>query len=432
MNLASWGNYPKIKSKVLNFDRCSTLKDIVKSHNGLIVYGNGRSYGDSALSQNIIKAKYYNYFLNFDKKKGLLHVQAGVILSEIIDSFVPMGWFLSVTPGTKQITIGGAIASDVHGKNHHLKGCFSESVEAFKLMLPNGEIINCSRLENLELFNATCGGMGLTGVIIDVKMYLKKIESKNINQNTIKTSSLKETFQIFEKYSNSDYLVAWIDCLARDQKIGKCLVTLGSFNDDGDLDYQPKKRIKIPFNMPSFLLNRITIKIFNLLYHFRARNNIVNKVVSIDSFFYPLDSVRNWNRVYGKNGFIQYQFVLPKKTSFKGLEEILTLISNSSLVPPLAVLKLFGPGNKNYLSFPIEGYTLAVDFKIEKKLFNFLDVLDKIVVKNGGRIYLAKDARVNKKVFEYGYPKIEKFRALRKKYHSDKKFNSLQSRRLEL
>jgi decaprenylphospho-beta-D-ribofuranose 2-oxidase len=432
MNLASWGNYPKNKSKIFEFDKCSTLKWIVESNMDLIAYGNGRSYGDSALSRNTIRGKHHNFFLNFDQSSGLLHVQAGVVLSEILDIFVPKGWFLSITPGTKLITVGGAIASDVHGKNHHLNGCFSEYVKAFTLMLSNGKIIRCSKQENADLFKATCGGMGLTGIIIDVEIFLKRIESKNIIQTTIQTSSLNETFQVFENYSDKEYIVAWIDCLAKGNKTGKCLITSGTFSDDGELGYQSKSKIKIPFNLPSFIINRLVVKIFNFLYYCRIKNKISNKTVSIDTFFYPLDSILNWNKLYGRNGFIQYQFVLPKKISFKGLEEILNLISKSGFTPSLAVLKLFGPENNNFLSFPIEGYTLAVDFKIEKKLFKFLEELDKVVVNCGGRIYLAKDARVNKKVFESGYPEVNKFRSLRQKYNLEKKFNSLQSRRLEI
>ena len=175
MSLLSWGNYPKVKNKVFNFKSILNLKDIIHEHSELITYGHGRSYGDSALSKNIIKVRTHDYFLNFDKATGLLHVQAGVLLSEILNSFVPRGWFLKVTPGTKLITVGGAIASDVHGKNHHIAGCFSESVTMFRLMLPDGEIVECSKQENTELFKATCGGMGLTGVILDAKIQLKEI-----------------------------------------------------------------------------------------------------------------------------------------------------------------------------------------------------------------------------------------------------------------
>ncbi len=430
MSLSSWGNYPKVSNNTFKFDQEETLKNIIHDHNELIPFGNGRSYGDSALSENIITVKPRDLFLNFDESKGILHIQSGVLLSEILDAVVPRGWFLKVTPGTKLITVGGAIASDVHGKNHHVEGCFSECVEMFNLMLPDGEIVKCSKIENPELFHATCGGMGLTGVILDVKISLKKINSKFIDQTTIKTKNLKETFEAFENNKDKTYSVAWIDCLAKGDELGKCLLMVGDFRDDGKLDYKTEIKVNIPFNFPSFSLNTLSVKAFNWLYYGKVKERVTKQRVDIDAFFYPLDAIGNWRRIYGKKGFTQYQFILPKETSFDGLEKILKTIADSGKGSFLAVLKLYGKANDNYLSFPMEGYSLALDFKIEKGLFNLLDQLDKIVVDHGGRIYLAKDARVSKEVFEQGYPQIDKFRELRKKYKMDEKFNSLQSRRV--
>lgn len=432
MNLKTWGNYPIIKNKSFEFGELQALKTVISKHNELIPYGNGRSYGDSALSDNIINVKPYNYFLNFDESKGVIHVQSGVLLSEILNTIVPKGWFLKITPGTKLITIGGAIASDVHGKNHHLEGCFSECVEEFSLILPNNEIVTCSKTKNTELFRATCGGMGLTGVILDAKIVLKKINSKYINQTTIKTTNLKETFDAFEKYKDKPYSVAWIDCLAKGNNIGKCLLMVGDFSDDENLDYGLKKKLNIPFNFPSFALNSLSVKAFNWLYYGKVRKVVSKQKVELDTFFYPLDAIDNWNRIYGKNGFTQYQFILPLETSYIGLEEILKSISNSGKGSFLAVLKLYGKANENYLSFPMEGYSLALDFKIERGLFELLDDLDKIVLKYKGRIYLSKDVRVTKDTFEQGYPFINSFREIREKYKMNKKFNSIQSKRLEI
>ena len=198
----------------------------------------------------------------------------------------------------------------------------------------------------------------------------------------------------------------------------------------GTWDYQTKKKLNIPFNFPSFVLNTLTVKVFNWLYYRKVRDKISSQKVGIDTFFYPLDAIDNWNRIYGKNGFTQYQFILPKETSYDGLEEILKSISNAGKGSFLTVLKLYGQANDNYLSFPMEGYSLALDFKIEKRLFELLEKLDEIVLKHGGRIYLTKDVRVSKGVFEQGYPQVNKFRALRKKYKMNEKFNSLQSRRV--
>ena len=430
MSLMSWGMYPKIKNLVFKFDKKQTLKRIIDEHDELIPYGNGRSYGDSALSTNIINVRPKDYFINFNEESGLLHVQAGVLLSEILESFVPRGWFLKVTPGTKLITIGGAIASDIHGKNHHVEGCFSECIKEFKIILADGEVVTCSKEAAPELYKATCGGQGLTGVILDAKIYLKKINSQYIDQTTIKTKNLKETFEAFEEYQDKPYSVAWIDCIAKGDEIGKCLLMVGDFRDDGKLDYKKKKQRSIPFNFPSFALNNWSVRAFNWLYYVKVKEIVSKQRVDIDTFFYPLDAIGHWNRIYGKNGFTQYQFILPKETSYEGLEEILCAISKSGKGSFLAVLKLYGKANDNYLSFPLEGYSLALDFKIEKGLFDLLDKLDEIVVKHKGRIYLTKDVRVSKEIFEKGYPQIETFRQYRKENKMDVKFQSLQSKRV--
>ena len=428
MQLNSWGMYPKIKHTSVTLDK--NTSETIQEDKSFIPYGNGRSYGDSALAENIIYCKPYNYFLDFDEEKGVLHCQSGVLLSEIIEAFVPRGWFLKVTPGTKLITIGGAIASDIHGKNHHVEGCFSECVEEFNLMLADGQIKNVKK--NDELFKATCGGMGLTGVILDAKISLKKINSQYINQTTIKTKNLKETFEAFEKYAHLPYSVAWIDCLAKGEDIGKCLLMVGDFADDGDLNFKEKKKKTIPFNFPSFALNKLSVKAFNWLYYKKAPDGESQQKVDIDTFFYPLDAINNWNRIYGKGGFTQYQFILPKEKSFDGLQEILKSISNSGKGSFLAVLKLYGKANENYLSFPMEGYSLALDFKIEPGIFELLDRLDEIVLEYSGRIYLTKDVRVGKETFEKGYPDIEKFRTFRKENGMSEKFASLQSKRVEI
>ena len=262
MSLMSWGMYPKVKNTVLKFDKEEALNQIIAEYHELIPYGYGRSYGDSALSSNIINVKPKDYFINFNEKNGLLHIQAGVLLSEILEHYVPKGWFLKVTPGTKLITIGGAIASDVHGKNHHVEGCFSECVKEFKIMLADGEVVICSKEATPDLWKATCGGMGLTGVILDAKIYLKKINSQYIDQTTIKTKNLKETFTAFEEYQGKPYSVAWIDCLAKGDEIGKCLLMVGDFRDDGKLNYKLKAQKSIPFNFPSFRTQQLECQSF--------------------------------------------------------------------------------------------------------------------------------------------------------------------------
>lgn len=428
---SGWGNYPSIDyGNIIHFDTPHTLAKLIKDKQNIIPQGNRRSYGDSALAKNMIANKTHCYFLDFNNQTGLLWCQSGVLLSDILDVFIPKGWFLSVTPGTKLITIAGAIASDVHGKNHHIAGCFSEFVVEFNLLLPNGEVVTCSKDNHSELFLATCGGMGLTGVILDAKILLKKINSSQIKQTTIKTKNLTQTFSAFESNQDKTYSVAWIDCLAKGDKLGRSILTIGEFANNDNLTYKPKKSNTIKFNFPSWVLNKVNIRLFNFLYYHKQKSG--KQTVSIDKFFYPLDAIKNWNKIYGKQGFVQYQFILPKENSLAGLGDILNHITNTGMASFLAVLKLYGKANNNYLSFPLEGYSLALDFKMQTGLLDLLDELDELVIKYHGRIYLAKDARIKQAVFAQGYPNIEKFKNLRKQYKMDEKFNSLQSQRINI
>lgn len=432
MLLTSWGRYPIVESMQISPRSLGELSSAIEHESSVISRGNGRSYGDSALGVTVLSTLACDHFIAFDNATGLLTCEAGVLLSDIIKVFLPRGWFPSVTPGTKLITIGGAIASDVHGKNHHNKGCFGDCVESFRLMLPSREVITCSRTENAPVFHATCGGMGLTGVILTASFYLKRVKSKTIAQTTIKTANLVETLSAFEHYANESYSVAWIDCLSTGDALGRSLLMVGDFAQDHDCTYSPKKGPSIPFDFPSFALNTWSVKAFNALYYGKAAEGVSQQQVSVDQFFYPLDAIGQWNRIYGRNGFVQYQFILPKAQSREGLTDILQRISASGMGSFLAVLKLYGPQNDNWLSFPLEGYSLALDFKIQDGLFALLDALDQRVVHYGGRIYLAKDACMSRETFEAGYPNVEAFRQLRKELGADKVFQSHQSQRLGL
>lgn len=430
--LRSWGNYPKIYAKLLQFSSNFELKNLFSTEAPFVIFGNGRSYGDSALNQTALPMLAHHFFLGFDSETGVLEVQAGARLSEILEIFIPRGWFLKITPGTKHVTVGGAIASDVHGLNHHKEGCFSASVVSFRLMHPSGEILTCSSTQNPDLFKATCGGMGLTGVVLDAKITLKKIRSNRIEQTIFKTQNLQETLDAFEAHREQSYMSAWIDTLAKPSQLGKGLFRIGDFCSDGVLDYSTRSRGFLPFFFPSLTLNKLTIKLFNFFYYHRIFKKKRMQLVNFNTFFYPLDGVGNLNRIYGKQGFTQYHVVLPKELSFSGLEALLKEIKTSGIGSVSAVLQKFGAENENYLSFPLEGFSLSVDFKIQAGLFALLDRLDQIVLQHGGRFYLAKDARVRKAVFEAGYPRLEMFRALRKTYQVTDKLQSLQSVRLEL
>lgn len=432
MEISCWGRYPKIDADICIPDSNKLLQSCLAAEGSLIPYALGRSYGDSALSEKIVKTTRLNCILGFDEEQGVVTCEAGVSLAELIDVFLPRGWFLSVTPGTKHITVGGAIACDVHGKNHHVAGCFSECVESFELMLADGTVVECSKEQNADLFRATCGGMGLTGVITKAKVQLRKVSSAFISQKIIRARNLDHIVELFDEYAALPYSVAWIDCLARGSSLGRSLLMVGDHADDGNLLLPQKKKLTVPIEFPSFSLNKLSVSAFNTLYYNRIRTDIVENQTDIDSFFYPLDAINNWNKIYGKAGFTQYQFVLPKETSKQGLKKVLEEISNAGLGSFLAVLKLFGPGNDNYLSFPHEGLTLALDFKIEAKLFPLLERLDELVLEFGGRLYLTKDVRMTAETFRAGYPQLDEFMKVRDRVDPERKFQSLQSKRLEI
>jgi len=432
MHLTGWGRYPAVDAAPVAFPNQRTLAQTLPETGPLIAFGNGRSYGDSALASRFLPCRQRDRFLDFNPETGLLTCEAGVLLSEIIETFLPQGWFLKVTPGTKLITVGGAIAADVHGKNHHVDGCFGDTVQSFTLMLGDGQVVRCSRNENSELFRATCGGMGLTGIILEASFFLKAVPSNRIEQGTIKTANLDETFAAFERYADWPYSVAWIDCLAKGQSLGRSLLMVGKFAPLGELAYSPRKTKTVPWDFPGFTLNSLSVRAFNALYYGKVCSRISMAFAGVDSFFYPLDAINHWNRIYGRKGFVQYQFILPKAQSYAGLQEVLGTIADSGMGSFLAVLKLYGPSNGNPLSFPLEGYSLALDFKIQPGLFALLDRLDRIVLHYGGRIYLAKDARVSRETFEQGYPQIDYFRQLRSSMGLSDSFHSIQSQRLGL
>lgn len=431
-NISGWGRYPTVAAYGRACDGPNDLAPFVREDGDLIVHALGRSYGDSALNHRVAFTGRLDCILEFDSQTGILTCESGLSLDRLIDVFLPRGWLPYVTPGTKFVTLGGAVASDVHGKNHHKDGSFSRHVVSLDLMGADGRIARCSRGENRDLFRATCGGMGLTGVILNVTLKLRPVKSALIERKIFKARDLEEAFERFEASARATYSAAWIDCLAEGKKLGRSVVIVGEHADSGGLSRLPTRRRSVPFELPDFVLNKRSVSLFNGLYYIKARQSPAESLVTLDSFFYPLDAVMNWNRIYGKAGFAQYQFVLPKEISFKGLRKILGLIAASPAKPFLAVLKLLGPENDNLLSFPMEGYTLALDFKIEPRLFPLLDEMDQVVLDHGGRLYLAKDARMSASVFSQSYPRLTQFQAIREAHGLSNKFSSLQSRRLAI
>lgn len=436
--ISNWGNYPVADCEESSFTQEEQLTSYVNSHHRIIARGNGLCYGDASLGEHSISTLRYDKVLQFDAATGLFECQAGIKLDQVLNIAVPRGWFLPVTPGTKFITIGGAVASDVHGKNHHTEGSFSAHVRSMEVLTGKG-LIACGPDKEADLFWATCGGMGLTGIITKVAFQLKKIETAYIKQKQIRARNLDEVLRLFEENKHYTYSMAWIDCLQKGDAFGRSILIVGEHATREELNEQQARapltlrtrpKFTIPFNFPAFVLNNFTVKAFNALYYAKNYRRVMERVTPYEPFFYPLDAIHHWNRGYGKPGFVQYQFVLPIARK-EGLVAILRRISEKGWGSFLAVLKVFGRQN-DLISFPMEGYTLALDFPVRKGLFAFLDELDALVLEYGGRLYLSKDARMQQEVFWKSYPKAETFAGIVRQYNPGGKFRSIQSDRLLL
>jgi len=429
--IKGWGNYPQQEAQLLTPTSSASLSTFIKQEKTLIARGMGRSYGDSANGPKVIQTSYYDHFVALDEKTGKMTAEAGITLREILKIIVSSGWFLPVTPGTSYATLGGAIASDVHGKNHHILGTFGQQVRSISIMLGTGEVVTASEAQNTDLFRATCGGMGLTGVILRATIQLFPIKSSLMNQKIIKADCIEAACKAFEENSSATYSVAWIDCLTNGKKLGRSVLMLGEHAENGDLEIDIKDPISVPFSTPPALLNSLIMKTFNRAYWHKAKHN-QTEIVPLIPYFYPLDILGNWNKLYGKAGFLQFQCVIPKEDGIVNMRKLLTEITKSGEGSFLAVLKQFGKANDYFLSFPIEGYTLALDFKLTKTAISTLHKLEELVLGMDGKIYLTKDAVMQEKTFKATYPKWEEFEAVREKYGAIGKFSSTQSKRLGL
>ena len=439
MEVMGWGRYPKTTAELIQPADSQALQKFVSSQKksaSCIGRGSGRSYGDSALSEQLVSSRFLDNFLELDEQQQTLRCGSGVTLGDILKVCIPRSLFLPVLPGTKAVSVGGAIAADVHGKNHHLDGSFCAHVKQISIVLASGELMSCSEQENVELFRATCGGMGLTGVIVEACLSLASIPSSYINQKSVVARNLKECFEHIEENADSKYSVAWLDCLATGKNLGRSVLYLGDHaaakNRKTDTMYRERSGLGVPFATPSFLLNKTTMSVFNSSYFALQKRKKSSATLSCDDYFFPLDGIANWNRLYGSNGFLQYQFVMPSESAFEGITSVLEKASENGKGSFLTVLKKFGEANENLLSFPKSGYTLTLDFKNEAALFPLLEELDRIVLAHDGRLYLAKDARMSEEVFKASYPNWERFMAIKKKYDPDNCFTSLQSNRLGL
>jgi FAD/FMN-containing dehydrogenase len=441
MLLSGWGRYPRIDCRVVAPGSSRAVAGALGHAGPSIARGMGRSYGDSALNRNaVIDMRGVSRFLAFDPATGVLEAEAGVVLGDIIATFLPRGWFPPVTPGTRFVTLGGMIAADVHGKNHHGAGSIGSFIEWLDLMTPEGEVRRCSPSQHAELFALTIGGMGLTGPIVRAAVRLMPVTSGWIGQRQLAAPDLDAALAAFEDNLASPYSVAWIDCLATGKAIGRSLITLGDHAVPDDLpertrnrpyDVPARRRLTVPVDAPGWALNGLTVKAFNAVYHARGLKALGDSVVSWDSYFYPLDAVLGWNRIYGPQGFAQFQCVLPLEHSRDGLVKLLEAISAAGTGSFLAVLKRMGP-QESAISFPMEGYTLALDFPARRRPLELLDVLDRIVLDHGGRFYLAKDSRMPADVLHASDPRAARFRERREALGLVRHFSSLQSERLGL
>nr|VFJ57209.1 MAG: FAD/FMN-containing dehydrogenase [Candidatus Kentron sp. DK] len=440
MKLSGWGRYPVINAP-MHTPRDSD--DVVKlvQFGDVIARGNGRAYGDSAVgSSNTIHMKHFNRILAFDDASGQLVAEAGVLLADIINTFLPRGRFPAVTPGTKFVTLGGMIAADVHGKNHHKDGGFGQFVDWIEVVNAKGEVQHCSPSENSDLFNWTIGGMGLTGVILRAAFRLRPVTSAWIKQRTLVADNFEHAIELFEESLDATYSVAWIDCLQTGHHLGRSLVMLGEHADVQDLPDQhrrkplispQKHKLSVPIDFPGWTLNRFTVRAFNGLYYWNGKKKPQDQLVDWDSYFYPLDAILGWNRIYGRRGFAQFQCVIPLMHARQGLSELLLAISQAGAGSFLAVLKRFGD-QESYFSFPTKGYTLALDFPINQKTLALMAQLDEITLKHNGRFYLAKDSRMSRDVFWQSEFRAAEYCEYRASGENASMFSSVQSERLGL
>lgn len=415
MTVSSWGNYPKVTEREYPF---AWRTDSLPNALSLLPHGLGRSYGDVALNEggSIITTQRLNNFISFDANAGSLRCESGVSLAEILQLIVPAGWFLPVTPGTKFVSIGGAIANDIHGKNHHRAGSFGAYVTQFELLRSDSRYL-CTPQENAKLFRATIGGLGLTGLITWAELRLAPMPSRLLSVDSLKTHNLAETINTLRSsLTTHEYVIASLDTSAPRRGQGRGIVLRGNHLAAPQVDTREKTqycppRFTVPFILPFCLLTPATIKVFCRLYYHRQLKKKKHGLMHYDPFFYPQDAIGYWNRLYGPRGFLQYQCQVPEENAQEVLRTILEQVATHGFASPITTLKPLGQkNNPGLLSFPRPGYTLALDFpNTGRKLFDVLDQLDVIVQHAGGSLYPAKDARMSPEMFRHSYPEIDEF-----------------------
>lgn len=441
--LAGWGRYPTASGLATRPERISAVREVVASERwtSVLARGLGRSYGDPAFNPEgcTLLTERLDRLISFDPASGWLRAEGGLSFRAILDLFLPRGWFLPVTPGTRHVTLAGALACDVHGKNHHRDGSVGRHLGRLRMLLASGEEVECSAQERPELFHATVGGMGLTGVVLEAELRLRPIQTAMIRQQVRPAGDLDSLMALLEEHDTRvPYSVAWLDTVAQGRNLGRGVLLLGDHAEIADLPSsqagnplrrRPGLRATVPFDAPGGLLNPTTIRAFNATYFNLQKRKAGESLIALEPYFYPLDIVDDWNRMYGRSGFVQYQFVVPTATARSTLVGVLEACARQGLASFLSVLKRFGPGAGN-LSFPFEGYTLTLDFPVAPGLFEFLDELDRRVLDAGGRLYLAKDARMSPASFRAMYPEFPRWLEVKRQVDPHDRFRSAQSIRL--
>mgnify|MGYP001256303448 CR=1 FL=1 len=441
--LTGWAKTNSVNCKVFSPIRLSEIKNLVKKSKpkSILPRGLGRSYGDAAQikDKTVINLKNFNR-INISKKEKTLRAGAGASIDQILKLIIPKGYFLSVLPGTSNVTVGGCIASDVHGKNHYIDGSFGSYILEIKLIDGKGDIKILKPNHNdpkiRSQFWATIGGMGLTGIIYEATFRIIEIETSLVSVDTFRFKDLDSLMKtMIEKEKSYKYIVAWIDSSDKNKR---GILTCGThakidqINNKEKLKYNPKSKISIPFFLPNGLVNKYTVKLFNFAWYRKYPKIRTKEIQTISKFFHPLDGLKNWNRIYGNEGFIQYQFVIPESASYL-ISKTLEVLKEINAPSFLTVLKRFGKGNEALLSFPSKGWTLTVDVPASNtSLENCLNKLDKLIVKENGKIYLSKDSRQTSEVFFKTYKNFEEW--LKIKYEMDPKciFTSDLAERYEL
>lgn len=415
----SWGRYPRYSSRLVQLHWQSDFPAILSgSHEHVLPVGMGRSYGDVCLLKDgiLLQTSGMNRLLDFDPQTGVITAESGITLAQILDFAVPRGFFLPVTPGTKYVTLGGAIANDIHGKNHEAAGSFGNHVPCFELVRSDGNRLLCSPRDNPEWFHATIGGMGLTGLISWAQLRLKPIVSRGIDYEGIQFHGIDEFLALKQRYEEVEYTVSWLDCVSTGKNFARGIFMLGEHSRvPAELKPSPAPRLRFPADAPAFALNRTSVSAFNAVYFHKQRKPHVRLLQDYEPFFYPLDSVLHWNRMYGRNGLVQFQYVIPWDGAKEGTIAILREIAKSGLASFLAVLKTFGDiPSLGMMSFPLAGIMFALDFPIKAGLtFPLLERLGDMTLDYGGRLYPAKDAAMTPHQFQSFYPDWERFARFR-------------------